>query len=227
MIQVLYPDDGDMVSLMNFTESNRFDLHELIEVHYIWSPGSVFSNPSLSGLLDCSPSFPSTGGPTGFSSVSGGKATVQSSVLPACSSCASNCSCSLLHSTPGCPIMYEAAVVWPLCSPPSTKPAPLYLCEAPLVSVPVRENQNELFNSRKTLRFINIEPIWNIIASICCSRPHLFCLLIGRISNFYWSLVKGLTIFLENWWVFAANSIKVHFTFSIITPLQGEKSNFF
>lgn len=177
-IQVLYTDE-DMVRhmlLIHFTESHVWSgdllevvytciiLHcELFEVHAIWSPASMFPHPSLSILMDCSPSFPSTGGPTGFSSCSvfvpGGKATEQSSavfgVLPASSSCASNWSCGLLSSTPCCPIMYEVVALRCLWSPPSTKPAPLDLCEALLVStaVPVWENLKELFNSWKAMRY--------------------------------------------------------------------------
>ncbi len=154
-----------------------------LEVHGIWRPGSVFPNPSLSRLLDCSPSFPSTGGPTGFSSCSilvpSVKATAQSSAVfgipPASSPSASNCSCSPLHSTPCCLIIDEAAVLRSLWSPPSTKPAPLYLCEALLVSIaaPVRENQNELFNSRKTLRCRM--PYWAILTIQYNIDPKLCC----------------------------------------------------
>ena len=115
-------------------------------VHAGWRPGSVLPNPSVSRLLDCSPSFPFTGGPSGFSSrsilISGSKATVKFSAVfgkpPASSSCASNCSWSLLHSTPCCTIMYEAVVFRVLWGPPSTSPAPLHLCEAvPVPSIAV------------------------------------------------------------------------------------------
>lgn len=156
---------------------------------------SMFPNPSPSRLLDSSACFPSTGGvPSCSIPRPGGKASLDPStafgVVSATSCRTTRCSCSPLHSAPRRPIADEAAVFGCLRRPTSTKPAPLNLCEALLVSgaVTARENQKREIERAVTQRCrtccyvmllfnchcVDFEPklsccLWNVTAS-----PDLF-----------------------------------------------------
>lgn len=178
----------------------------------------VLPNPPLSRLYWTAAHHFLPGGPTGFSSCSilvpGCKSTLHSSavsLMSASSPCASICSC-LLHSTSCCPFMYEGVAFRSLWSPPPTKAAPLYLCDAVLASiaVPVRESQNV-----RTVKTVTVErrrywmwdsqtqtwPLWVassqrnpvIVKAVCVQRGHIepdsrCSWLIGLVTSDYWQL---------------------------------------